>query len=181
MQDFEPMAEQEEESSKHGRYAVPKCLADCGVKILKSDTPLLPRHSAKADTKTAQEEREDAVDRVQERKRRVKLEFPDQEDGSGATLPPPKSYLKPTPLKQSGGNDFRDKMAQSFATYMDTQSRVSLAEATNLEMEKKTHQLECYMKMLTGNPDLDSGFTQIIKELQGDIIGLQAEMCSECS
>ena len=94
-------------AKKNSRYALPDSVRALGIELQKSDTAFLPRHSAKEDKIARQEEREAAIGRIREAKKRGAPETSTEEEeddsaGSSASVDNRgnKPYLRPKSFKQ---------------------------------------------------------------------------------
>ena len=143
-------------AKKNSRYALPDSVRALGIELQKSDTAFLPRHSVKEDKIAGQEEREAAIGRIREAKKRVSADTTTEEEdddsaGGSASVDKrgKKPNLRPKSLKQEDHNQ-RGKFLDTLTNYLTSEAMTGAAE----RMEKKSLELDRYTNALTAHPEL---------------------------
>ena len=165
------------------RYAIPDHIRALGIELQKSDSSFLPRHSTKEQTRIGQEDREEAISRIREIKKRVASEplesisTHSRHCGSIDTRGG-KPYLRPNSL-QKEGNDSRDKLLSVMVNFFDAETRNTAAAASAQLRKEKSQELKGYVDSLAANPDLASTFTLLIKAVSQEILLMSAQEISK--
>jgi hypothetical protein len=155
------------------RYALPDHVRALGIELQKSDTSFVPRHSAREEKSAGQEERDSAIGRLKESKKRgVQDGDDDVAEGGSKSIDNrgSKPHLRPTPLKVAN-NAGRDKFFSALTGYLQTEASNGLAE----RMEKKSQELARYTEALTAHPELSETFIPLIKGASAMLAKMQEE------
>jgi hypothetical protein len=168
------------------RYAIPDHIRALGIELQKSDSSFLPRHSTKEQTRIGQKDREEAISRIREIKKRVASEPLESISTYGSIdTRGGKPYLRPNSL-QKEGNDSRDKLLSVMVNFFDAETRntaaaaAAAAAAASAQLRKeKSQELKGYVDSLAANPDLASTYTPLIKAVSQEILLMSAQEISK--